>query len=766
MPSPTTHNPASGGGFRTDDQQQSKADEKLLKRIRERHAYMVKAHEQNRKNGDSDIKALYSEYGPWDDTEVKARIDQKRPCVHLPQLNQYPQAVLNQVKANPQGVKVNPAGGGATDETANLRGNRIRAINAECNAKQAFLTALECALERGYGVITMETEDIEWDSIDQRIKVVREPDPNAVLWDPDYREVDASDIQDGFKLWRLPREEYKRRWPNAQVTDFTVEDAAIAPDWVGEQTQLVARYSYFETTERHIYAIEDSSQPRGFLKVFKDELAEGVKVERVTVPGANGKKQTVIIGTDGAVHRVLWEKPRAIEKTVKQCTTNGVEILAKNDWAGKWIPIFPMIGKEVWIRETENGPYERRTYSYIRQAIHGQKAFNSAKTNEVEAANMVPKVTYIGYEGQFDTQTDWQNINRVPTPFATVKATTEEAPGHLLPPPERAEYEPPIQAMEVMAEAARRAIQAAIGSYGFTIQDDTNVKSGKAVNALKAQSDIGSYHFIDSYETTIRHVGRAESDLLDKIEDTPRDVSLVMDDGTHKMIRINEPYQDPDTGETVEHRYVPKREIEGVTSDVKHDVVIDSGKSYETQQLEASEFVEGLVASPLGPRIADLAVKWKGLGTYGDQMAERLKPPDIAEKEGATNPEQARQLAGMLQAQNAKLTETVQQLLAERESKQQDLDSKKEIELAKIASQERIAALEAQIEQLKISAQLEMKKMEIASKSAIVSEELTSTENLAKEGREADRDIAELSHKQAIEQQEVAAALTPPAAQE
>lgn len=749
MPSPITHNPASGGGFRTDDQQPSKADEKLLTRIRERYKYMCKAHEKNRENGDKDIQALYGEYGPWDEKEVEARIQQKRPIVHLPQLTQYPRALINQVRANPQGVKVNPAGGGASQETANLRGNRIRAINAECNAKQAFLTALENAATRGYGVVTMETEDIAWDSIDQRIKIVREPDPNAILWDPDYREADASDIQDGFKLWRLPREEYKRRWPNAVVQDFTAEDAGIAPDWCGKETQLVARYSYYETTERHIYAIEDQSQPSGVLKVFKDELAEGVKVERITRPGANGKKETVIIGIDGAVHRVLWEKPRAVEKSVKQCTTNGVEILSRNDWAGKWIPIFPMIGEEVWIRE--NGVTERRTYSYIRQAIHGQQAFNSAKTNEVEAANMVPKTTYWMYEGQEQTQTDFENINRIPTPYGLVKPTVESMPGQLLPHPERAPYDPPIQAMEVMAEAARRAIQAAIGSYGFTIQDDTNVKSGKAVNALKAQSDIGSYHFIDSYETTIRHVGRAESDLLDKIEDTPRDVSLVMDDGTHKMVRINEPYRDPDTGETVEHRYAPQRRMDGVIGDARHDVVIDSGKSYETQQMEASDFVEGLVSSPMGPRVADLAVKWKNLGTYGDQMAERLKPPDVAEKEGLANPEQARQLAGMLQAQNAKLTETVQQLLAERESKQQDLDSKKAIEMEKIASNERIAALEAQIEQLKISAQLKMKEMEIASKSAIVAEELTSSENLAKESREADRDIAELSHEQAIE---------------
>lgn len=730
MSSPTTHNPAQpGSGPISDTPATGSSDAKLLERIRERYTYMVKSHKLNRDLGESDMQALYGEHGAWDPLEVAARKKANRPCVNLPQLPQYPNALVNQVRQNPQGVKVNPAGNGATDQTAELQGNRIRAIEAECNAKQAYLTALQCSAERGYGVVTMECEDIDWDGFDQRVKICREPDPNAVIWDPDYKEADASDIRDGFKLWWIPRPVYQRRWPNASVQSWRSEDAAIAPEWCDEQNVLVARYSYIEETERYVYLLDDGS-PKG-KKVFRDELAKGFKSEKgwLRFEGSGG-------------YRILHEK-KAIEKKVKQCITNGVEILDKADWAGRQVPIFPMVGKEVWMQQAGDARPVRLTLSYIRQAIDAQRTFNSAKTNEVEAANMVPKIVYMMYEGQEDTATDWENINRINTAFALVKPITDGATGTVLPLPRREAYEPPIQGMEIMAEAARRAIQAAIGSHGFTIQDDTNVKSGKAVNALKQQSDVGSYHFIDGYETTIRAIGRELSVLLPVIEDSPRDVAIQKNDGKREMLRINEPYQDK-KGETIEHRYTPRdpKTNEPLT-DSRNDVVIDSGKSYETQQLEASDFVEALLAHPaMGPRVADLAVKWKNLGTFGDQMAERLQPPDTLQQEGMEDlPPQAKQQIGQLTAQNQELTQVVQQLLQEREAK-----------TAELVSKEKIAAEDSRVKQLQIESNERIARMNLQSKGAIVAEQLNSAENSRQTEMEFERQNAELAHAQNLDE--------------
>ncbi len=713
----STSNPAQQGDW--DSTSDSKGDAKLLDRIRTRYRYMEKAWRNVRDRGHLDMQALGPD-GPWDPQERAARKEAKRPCIHLDQLNQYPNTLVNQVRQNPLATKVTPMGYGANDKTATLRGDRIRAIETECDAPRAYLTALLCAAQRGFGVFTMETEEIDWDGFDQRIVVVREPNPDAVLWDPDCRKADSSDMQDAFKIWRIPIADFKRDWPDAQVTDFNLEHQSTAPEWVNieKQTVQLAKYSYIEKTSRYLYLLDDGT-PKG-KKVFKDELPKGAKAKAGQMTFADGRTQ-----------EILKEK-KATQQQVKRCVTNGIEILSEVDWAGKYIPVFPMLGAEKYVKtETvtglgTSGVVELVLESYIRNAIDGQKAFDSAKTNEVEAANMVPKIVYLGYEGQFDTATDWKNINKLPTVYAEIALVSDPATGATLPLPQRVPYDPPVQSMELLADGALRSIQAAIGSHGFLKQDDTNVKSGKAVALLKSQSDVGSYHFIDNYMATIRHAGRAMNDLLDKIEDTPRDVGLHKADGTQEIVHINEPYKDKKTGQMVEHRYTPRDpQTNEPSTDANHDVIVDAGPSYESERDQARDFVQSLVATPAGQLVLDLLVKWSMTGPFADEIAERLTPPQFQKHEGQPDlPPQVKQQMAQLQQQNQQLTEELQRANQEREAETAKTQGKLQIEqLSK--------KMEMAIQQMKDATSLAVAAINQKGQLLITHEELTSEENLA-----------------------------------
>lgn len=733
MPSPSASNPAQQGPW--DDSPVStsgSANDKLIERIRTRYRYMLRATQMIRDHGDLCMRALSPE-GPWDPLEREARKEQKRPCIHLDQLSQYPNSLVNKVRQSPRGVKVEPGGNGADQKSAELRGDRIRAIWRESNGNQAMFTALQCAAERGYGVVTMECEEIAWDGFDQRMKIVREPDPNAVLWDPDCREADSSDMQDGFKLWRMPISDFKREYPNAEITDFNIENQAIAPDWVNldRQTIMLARYSYIEKKRRHVYLLDDGS-PRG-LKVFRDELPKDVK------------PKDGYLEYRGQDMEILKEKD-AIQKSVQQCITNGLEILDENDWAGSTIPIYPLLGKEKFVRV--DGVTQRVLDSLITNAIQGQMGFDSAKTNEVETANMVPKATYLMYEGQADTNTDWENINKTPTPFAEIKAIPDGANGQILPLPTRQDFNPQIEPMEVMAESYRRAIQSAIGSHGFTITDDTNVKSAKAVGLLQQQSDVGEYHFNDNYEVVVLRLGRDMNELLDKIEDTPRDVGIYGRDGVGKTIRINEPSTGPD-GQIVEHRYTPRDPKTGeALTDAAHSVVIETSADYRTQKDEAMSVVQALMAGPFGPLIADLGVGWMDLGPYGDKMKERLIPPQFKTQDGQPSiPPQVQQQLGGLQQQNQQLTQIVHQLLAAQDSHAADN-----------ASKEKIAAMNDETKKLGIAVSLREAEIAALTKGVVVHEQLTSEENMHLSEQEHDRQNAVLAHESAVGQQVVDAA--------
>ncbi|HUD74691.1 MAG TPA: hypothetical protein VMQ76_06430, partial [Terracidiphilus sp.] len=119
----------------------------LLKRIRERYRYGMEKWRKNREEGQKNIRYISGD--PWDDEDKLAR--KGRPTVCADELNQYVNQVCNTARQNPRGIKVDPAGNNATDELAEYRENRIRAIEYGCNASRVYIGGLQGAVERNLG---------------------------------------------------------------------------------------------------------------------------------------------------------------------------------------------------------------------------------------------------------------------------------------------------------------------------------------------------------------------------------------------------------------------------------------------------------------------------------------------------------------------------------------------------------------------------------------------------------------------------------------
>lgn len=683
-------------------------DAKILARMHKRWKHHQSRWKEIWDRGDLDMQALDPIQGPWTDAEIKVRDDAKRPWVHLDQLNQYSNMLINEVRQNPIAIKVDagdsvdpndPAANEQAKAAARLTENRIRHIEYEQNAAQAIITAFESAVQRGYGAFGLLTEDVAWDDFNQKVKVRRFADSNSVSWDPDCKEADCCDMQDAFVWKRILIDDFQRDYKDSAPCSFGPEDQSLAGDWLdlaGDSMQI-AEYWEVVKTKRTLYLLKDGS-PQG-LKVFKDELPEGAKVQ---------KRQTVY--PDGRVLEILKEK-QAEERHIMQYLTNGLEILDRFEWAGSWIPIFPIVGKEKYTRR--NGKTERTLESYIRGGIKGQKLFNLYKTNEAEDVSKIPQNLLIMYEGQEATSTPWEFINKMVLPYVLVKERTENTPQDVvLPPPQIQQYQLRISELAVGEEGARRSIQAALGSYGFTKNDDTNVKSGKAINLLDRQSDMGSFHFIDNAKCTVKHYGRCLEELTNAIEDTARNVGTREADGTHKVVRMNEKIVKD--GKTTINKY-------RASEDAANLVTIGAGNSYQSQREEWTSFAADLGKDPnIMAKAGDLIVKSQNGGPIADQIAERLTPPEFRSKDGQPPipPEVQQQMQQKdmeLQALNAHAKQVEQQLIelqdkAKAEQIKQDSamalakeNNATKIEIAEIAAsvKEDINTLNLQLEAIK-----------------------------------------------------------------
>lgn len=623
-----------------------------------------------RSEGDIDMRYLAND--PWDALEKQARKDEGRPFLCLDLLNQYSNQTVNSLLMNKRDVQVNPIGDGADDETARMVGDMIRHIHYESLADDAHQCAVENAVSRSFGAWGLKTEYVDSDSFEQKLVVRRFPNPNALLWDLDCKNADFSDMKVAFYLDQLRRKVFKEKWPNAEIHDFTTDHMTVAPRWIQDDYVQVAEYWKVKEVPRKLLMIDVMDPATGKpQRIHKDELPDGYRVERAD-------SESRIITPNGIVIKVLMMRDTT-KRVVTQYITNGVEILEENPWAGSWIPIFPVIGKEMFV---DLGGGSRRIWlSLVRLARDAQMLYNYYKTCQAEAVGMVPKTKWVVYEGQLEGhEQEWQNANRNPIVALQVKPTLDATGAVILPLPERMDYDPPIQNLEIGAQSAAKAVQSATGMYNSSVgANDTNVKSGVAIEKLDRQSDVGTYHFTASLDRALMHAGRCEDELIPIIYDTDRQVGMRDREGNYKAARINAKDIDGNP-----HPDSPQ------IKPVKHAVTMSVGPSFQSEREAAAAFADKIAEVPgVFEKIGDLLVALKNLGPIGEEIKARLTPPEYQNKD----PKQVPQLQTALK----QATQLIQQLQGEL----QKLQMEKQAKMVETSGSVQIAELKATVDKYK-----------------------------------------------------------------
>ena len=643
--------------------------EALIQEIREQYQYCEDSWRENYKAGDEDMRFVAGD--PWEPSEREARRKEGRPCVHMDELSQYLNQRINDVRQNKRAVKVSPEGDGADDKTAELRADIIRTIECE-GGLQAYITGYENAVQRGFGFWAVGKRYVDEQSFDQELFIRSIPNPRTVYIDPDAKEPAAADMEFGFILDQFRKKEFEKRWPKKSTQDFASESKTYTPWTVGESIQVAEYWKIVKRSAKLLLATTPQGESVPF---FADDLPQGFGL------GEGG------LITPLGVFPIAEGNERKVERRrVVQYIVNGAEILEEPvEWEGKYIPIIPCFGRQYYV--DLGAGTKRIVESLIRKARDAQTMHNYIATAKMEAIGQVLKAPYIGYAGQFDGFEDvWAFANRTPVPYLQVNAVLDQTGNAVLPLPQRNLNEPGIQSYEIADESAKRSIQNAMGMYNASVgRQDSQTKSGVALKQLDLQSDQGNYHFIDNFDTAIRQTGIVLNEMIPHIYDTARDMLLHKPDETTKQVKINQPVKEQ--GKEVEYR----------TDRGRHKVTISTGPSYQSQREMAEKTADLLLESQMfAPRIADLAIKLKNLGPLGDQMGERLTPPEFMDKEG-NNPaaiaQQKQQAVGMIQA----LTEQLNQAKEQLSTKAAEAEGKLAVTKMEIESRERIAAMNAEV---------------------------------------------------------------------
>jgi hypothetical protein len=583
---------------------------------------------------------------------VQGQTINARPCLTINKLPQHVRQVTNDQRQNRPSAKVIPVDDDADVEIADIFNGMIRHIEYISDADVAYDTACENQVSYGEGYMRLLTEYCDDDTFEQDIKIGRVRNSFSVYMDPTIQDPTGADAKWCFVTEDLTKAEYTRLYPDAApittLQSLGVGDQSIS-NWLNEDTIRIADYYYID-------------------------------YDRATLNQYPGN-QTAFNGTpEDKMLRAHFGKPVKSRESdrpkVKYCKINGYEILAENDWAGKWIPVIRIVGNEFEV--------DGRLYvsGLVRNAKDAQRMYNYWVSQEAEMLALAPKAPFIGYGGQFEGyESQWKTANTQNWPYLEVNPDVTDGQGAVLPLPMRAQ--PPMASSGLLQAKAGAAedIKSTTGQYNASLGMGSNERSGKAILARQREGDVGTYHYGDNLARGVRHIARQLIDLIPKIYDTQRVARIIGEDGETKMVKINPDQQQPvnkivdQQGVVIEKIYNP-----GVG---KYDVVATTGPGYATKRQEALEAMAQLLqGNPQLWQVAgDLFVKnmdWPGAQEMSKRFAKTIDPKLMGDSEdnpGLAAAQQQMQAMGQEMEQMHTMLQNVSKSMDMRELEVKEFDS-------------------------------------------------------------------------------------------
>ena len=531
-------------------------EDDFMVEVRDRYELACEATNDLYRKSLEDMKFAFVPDNQWDDWMVKAR--GTRPRYEFNKLRQALKQVTNDQRQNRPQVKVRAVEEGDRD-MAEIRQGLIRNIEATSNADRAYDTAFQYAVGGGYGCWRVETAYADEGSFDLDIRIREVSNPYSVRFDPAAREKDRRDARFAFVEEDVPRSEYKARYPKADMVAFEGNDARSVT-WWDDETIKVAEYWYKEATKKTIVRLSDG-------RVVNQESLVGLEDEL-------------------ALAGITEEDRREVEAfTVQQCIVSGTEVLdGPNLWPGKFIPIIPAWGDILNIEGRDE------FCGMVRFSKDAQRAYNYERSIFIETIAKQPRSPIMATPQMIEGHEAAYESIGTDDPPVLLYNVDPTAPGG------RPSREPPPMFPAALANAAQISaddIKATTGIYDASLGARSNETSGKAILARQREGDVSSFDYIDNLGYAQKYSYEIISDLIPHVMNTERQVRIIGDDGAEKVMKVNQPVFDQQTGE-----WITVNDITGG----KFDIAVTIGPSFTTQRMETAEAMLNLSTdpSPLG----------------------------------------------------------------------------------------------------------------------------------------------------------------------
>jgi len=544
--------------------------------------------------GDSDNKWQW----PAEIIAARKANNDQRPCLTVNVTAQHCNQIINAIRQNRPQCKVSPGDAEASKKTAEILGGMVRKIQSASNADVAHDTAAEHAIYGGEGYWRICTEYESPKSFSQKAVIRPIANPQLVYVDPFPPDGDPLKRQWGFVFEDITKEECRRQ--------YDVEPASWNADtkggWVTDTTVRIADYYYCVNEPDTLYLLPD-----GTTVLESEAKAQGGDKAVATVKALARQLQDAQGGkTSRATSTPKWKYCKLIGGHDKP--------VDEKDWAGDYLPIIAVIGKELNV----NGEIVRK--GVVRDLKDPARIVNYSFSGAIETVALQNKIPYIaaaeaieGYEDQ------WKNANQSTASVLNFNAFDDN--GNAIPRPERQQPAVMPQAQLSMLQLAVEQMRAASGQQNANFGIRSEAASGVGIQRLKVQGETATFHFPDNLARGLHDEVVVLINLIPKVYDTRRVVQILGVDGKEEQATLDPDHENSYgeiTGADVEKIFNPN-----IGS---FNVVIDTGPSYQTQRQEASAAMTELATrNPAMMQIAGDIVMRTYDFPFSEELAERFR---------------------------------------------------------------------------------------------------------------------------------------------
>lgn len=636
----------------------------------------------------------------WDESDISAR-GKDRPAIVVNLLEQPVQQIVNQNLRNQPGGKVSPADDEANPEVAEYWQGRIRHIEYASDSQVAYGKCVGYVAAGGVGYIGLSVDYVAPDSFDQEVRIRPIYDPANWAIDRTATEPDKRDMRWAIGRQKFSVEEFKRRWPDAEVVDasFYGEDPSYA-DWGDGRDVWVGEYWRLTYKKRKLQRFSDGS--KGFLD--DKDLLRRLSPSVQALPGSSNVREVDF-------------------PVVTQYLVSGSETLDETPWKGTRIPIYEVCAREFYAEG------KRIVKSATSDSLPSCQTYNCSESLKLESLVMAPKPKWLVSVAQIEGhEVAWKNANTSSDATLFYNGLADSR-GNPVPPPDWKVFVPPIQQFQLVSDGAKQDVKLQTGFFDAALGNfDSQDRAAKAIIALQGQTDQGTFHYSAALAGALKSLYQDIIEIDGKLNTQPRMNRIIKPDGKHDMARVNDPNA--------------QRPL--LLSKGRYEVIVSVGPSDKSNRDAAGEFIDTVAEhDPEGwALIRDIGARIKEpqLGHYSDEIAARWTPPQFAQQDPNAPPlppqaQQAMAAVPQLQQQVAQLSQIIQQKQVEEQGKAD-----------RAMQQEQMAY---QTEQLKASAQIRVAELQAKNDTylAEIDARVKMLESAADRGHEANLQ----AHKQAHE---------------